>query len=334
MKQKKNTFWEVLIAFLGLLLAIYLSYLTFKATNFDSLLNRLYTMSWGWVLLSMLFGYLAYVFRGLRWHLLIKPLGFESKTSTLIHAIAFGYLFNVAIPRSGEVMRCTAVNKVNNTPVSTLFGHVLLERLIDFFLLGICVLLALFFNYQDFLSFSNELGSPDIKTYIYIFLGFIVFLFLFKIRSNILPITFLEKIDSFFNGIQQGFLSIKNIQHKFLFSLYTILIWLCYLLMTLVCFYCFQETQHLSVGHGIFILVAGGFGMVMPTPAGIGSYHFFVAAALVTINIDKDVAAAFALVVHTSQTIMIIVSGVIATIMLTLQRGQLSSSNLKDKNYE
>ena len=59
-----------------------------------------------------------------------------------------------------------------------------------------------------------------------------------------------------------------------------------------------------------------------------------MAAALVTINIDKDVAAAFALVVHTSQTIMIIVSGVIATIMLTLQRGQLSSSNLKDKNYE
>jgi uncharacterized protein (TIRG00374 family) len=332
MKYKNSKIWEVLIAFFGLFLAIYLSYVTFKTTDFDTLVNRLYTMSWGWALLSMVFGYLAYVFRGLRWSLLIKPLGFNPKTSILIHAIAFGYLFNVAIPRSGEVMRCTAVNKVNNIPVSTLFGHVLLERLIDFFLLGICVLLALFFNYRDFLLFSNELGSPDITVYIYILLAVILFLFIFKIRANILPTKFLDKIDSFFNGIQDGFLSIKNIKYKFLFLLYTFLIWVCYLLMTLVCFYCFQETQHLSLGQGIFILVAGGFGMIMPTPAGIGSYHFFVAAALVTINIDKDVAAAFALVVHTSQTIMIIASGVIATIVLMLNRGQLSGPTLKKQN--
>ena len=332
MKYKNSKIWEVLIAVFGLLLAIYLSYVTFKTTNFATLVDRLYTMSWGWVLLSALFGYLAYVFRGLRWQLLIKPLGVESKTSTLIHSIAFGYLFNVAIPRSGEVMRCTAVNKVNNIPVSTLFGHVLLERLIDFFLLGICILLALFFNYQDFLLFSSSFGSPDVKIYAYILFIFFLFLFLFKLRSNILPVKFLDKIDSFFSGIKEGFLSIKNIKHKLLFSLYTILIWLCYLFMTVVCFYCFQETAHLSVGQGIFILVAGGFGMIMPTPAGIGSYHFFVAMALVTISIDKDVAAAFALVVHTSQTMMIIVSGVIAVIALMLQRAQTSRVHLENKN--
>ena len=99
--------------------------------------------------------------------------------------------------------------------------------------------------------------------------------------------------------------------------------------MTLVCFYCFPETAHLTLGQAVFILVAGGFGIVMPTPAGIGSYHFFVTAALVTINIEQDIAASFALVVHSSQTIMIILTGVFATIVLTLQRAQLNSNNLK-----
>jgi hypothetical protein len=103
-------------------------------------------------------------------------------------------------------------------------------------------------------------------------------------------------------------------------------------MMTLVCFYCFAETQSLNIGQAIFILVAGGFGLVMPTPAGIGSYHFFVATALVTISVDKDVAAAFALVVHTSQTMMIILSGVVATILLTIQTNQLNNPNSKNKS--
>ena len=324
MKNKNTKIWEVLIAVFGLLLAIYLSYVTFKNTDFDTLLDRISTMSWEWVPLSMLFGYLAYVFRGLRWDLLIKPLGFEPQKSTLIHAIAFGYLFNVAIPRSGEIMRCTAVNKVKEIPISKLFGHVLLERLIDFILLGICILLALFFNYDDFISFSDDFVSPQPSTYIYILLGVLLIFAISKARHKILPNKILEKIDSFINGIKQGFLSIRNIKHKLLFSIYTVLIWVCYLLMTVVCFYCFLETEHLTMGQGIFILVAGAFGMVMPTPAGIGSYHFFVVAALITINIEEDVATAFALVVHTSQTIMIIAAGIVAMIVLAYQRARVN----------
>ena len=82
--------------------------------------------------------------------------------------------------------------------------------------------------------------------------------------------------------------------------------------MTVVCFYCLSETKDLTLSNGLFILVAGGFGMVLPSPAGIGSYHFFVVSALATLSVSDDVGAAFALIVHTSQMIMIIVTGLIA----------------------
>ena len=124
----------------------------------------------------MFLGYLAFVFRGLRWKLLIKPLGFSPKNSDLIHSIAFGYLFNSFIPRSGELARCTALNRTTGIPVSKLFGHVLLERLIDFILLALCILLSILLNYKDVLEidFFKEIDRFIIKSLIKGFCGFFV----------------------------------------------------------------------------------------------------------------------------------------------------------------
>jgi len=141
------------IIFLGL--GSFLLWIACKDINLSEFKNTLRTIPLHWVFLSMLLGYLAFVFRGLRWKLLIKPLGFEPRSIDLVHAIAFGYLFNSFIPRSGELVRCTALNRVTNIPVSKLFGHVLLERLIDFILLAICLSLSIIFNYNDFMKFAQ-----------------------------------------------------------------------------------------------------------------------------------------------------------------------------------
>ena len=93
--------------------------------------------NWVWILLSMILGYLGEVFRGMRWVLLIKPLGYNVKVLDCINSVASGYMFNAGVPRSGEIARCTLLNKTTKTPISYLFGHVLMERLIDFIILEI-----------------------------------------------------------------------------------------------------------------------------------------------------------------------------------------------------
>ena len=264
---------------------------------------------------SMVLGYLAFVFRGLRWKLLIKPLGFSPRNSDLIHSIAFGYLFNSFIPRSGELARCTALNRTTGIPVSKLFGHVLLERLIDFILLALCILLSILLNYKDVLQFVEIISIPrQLITYIFFFIALIIIIY--KMRTFFLTKVQLQKISSFILGIKTGFISIKNIPSKRLFFTYTILIWICYLFMSVVCFYCFNETQGLNLGHGLFILVAGGLGMVVPTPTGIGSYHYLVIQALLILNISREVSQFFAIIVHSSQALMIIVSGFFAMLIL------------------
>ena len=70
---------------------------------------------------------------------------------------------------------------------------------------------------------------------------------------------------------------------------------------------------------GLFILVAGGLGMVMPTPTGIGSYHYLVKKALVVFGIGPQIAFTFAFIVHTSQALMIILAGLFAMVSLYLK---------------
>ncbi len=264
---------------------------------------------------SMFLGYLAFVFRALRWKLLIKPLGFSPRNSDLIHSIAFGYLFNSFIPRSGELARCTVLNRTTGIPVAKLFGHVLLERLIDFILLALCILLSILLNYKDVLQFVEIISIPSqLMTYIFFFIVLIIIIY--KMRKFFLTKVQLQQISSFIIGIKTGFISIKNIPNKLLFFTYTILIWICYLFMSVVCFYCFNETQGLNLGHGLFILVAGGLGMVVPTPTGIGSYHYLVIQALIILNISREVSQFFAIIVHSSQALMIIVSGFFAMLIL------------------
>ena len=123
--------------FIFLFFGTFLLWISFKDIDLVSFKEVLKHIPLECVLLSMLLGYLAFVFRGLRWALLINTLGYKPKKMHLIHSIAFGYLFNSFIPRSGEIMRCTAVNRIHKIPVAQLFGHVILERFIDFVILGL-----------------------------------------------------------------------------------------------------------------------------------------------------------------------------------------------------
>lgn len=311
MRKFLKYFQPLLFLFFGL----FLLWLALKDINFSEFKITFKQIPFYWVFLSMLLGYLAFVFRGLRWQLLINSSGYQSEKKVLIHAIAFGYLFNSFIPRSGEIMRCTAVNRVDNTPVSALFGHVLLERLIDFILLGVCIFLTFLLNYSDFLVFFQYFAlSFNLILYVTIFT--LSLICVYRFRKSIFNKNHLLKMNSFFLGIKKGFLSIRKIQNKLSFFIYTILIWACYLFMTVVCFYCFEDTKALSLSNGLFIMVAGGLGMVVPTPTGIGSYHYLVISALGIIGVSRDISQFFALIVHTSQAIMIIVTGFIGMIYL------------------
>jgi len=294
-------------------------YFAFKDQNLAEIVTKLKNIEYSWLLLSMGFGAIAIISRGVRWIYLIKALGYNSSIKNSVNSVAVGYLTNILIPRAGEISRCTSLQQVEKIPFDKLFGTIILERVIDFAILTSLILVSFLYKYQEINSFFSEvLGSSKeslLTNPILVFL--IIFsLILYLSKNQIKKLKYYQKIKTLVSGVKEGFISLKNLDHKTPFILHTILIWLMYLLMTFVCFFAIVETKNLNIFDGVYILVIGGLGMIVPSQGGIGSYHLAVKIGLVGIGIAAQPALLFAFAVHTAQTLMTIVFGIISSLLL------------------
>ena len=310
---------KVLKYILFLLISSVLMYLAFKDQNISEIISKLSTVKYEWLIISILFGALAFASRGLRWIYLINALGYKASKKNSINSVAVGYLTNILIPRAGEISRCTSLQQVEKIPFDKLFGTIILERVIDFAILITLILTTLLYKFKEINVFFKEVfgessGNIFSNPILLFLIGFVLVIFIFK--KQIKKLSFFEKIIKVLNGLKDGFSSLKKINNKTPFILHTILIWAMYILMTYVCFFAIEETKHLNLFDGIYITVIGGLGMVVPSQGGIGSYHLAVKLGLVGIGIGVQPALLFAFAVHTAQTLMAIVFGIISSLLL------------------
>jgi hypothetical protein len=320
-----NTIKYLLFLGVGLLLL----YLAFRGKDLNSLLNDLTHANYYWVALSLFFGTAAYIVRGVRWLILLEPLGYKPKVSNSIHAVIVSYFANLAVPRIGEVTRCTALNQVEKIPVDKLFGTVILERVIDFLILILITIVTIFLNIDLFGNFFFELigakakaegggGIPVLPILAAVGVSFLLALYL--VRKRLARFALYVKARTFLLGIKDGFITILKLRQKRLFFFYTALIWVFYYLMAYVCFFSIEATSHLSPVDGLFVLAVGGFGMAAPVQGGIGAYHVIVSLGLGVLSINESDGLLFATIVHTSQTLLTLVAGCYAVLMLYLAK--------------
>ena len=325
------------LSFAGLII-----YILFRNQDPVALVEKISEVDFGWVILSMIFGGWAYVNRGIRWIVLINALGYKSSKINSVAAVSVGYFTNMFIPRAGEISRCTALNKVEKIPVDKLFGTILVERLLDFVFLIILFLLILILKFDLILQFFTELGlqssgsvtSSSTKYYVLVAVLLFFCLAYYLLKKWIVTTIFYKKITEFIDGLKEGFKSIKKMKRKSFFWFHTFSIWIMYFLMTYVCFQAIPETSHLSISDGLFLLVLGGIGMIIPTPGGVGSYHAIVMIGLSVLGVGTIVlsengdpsnpALLFPTIVHIAQTLVAIIMGSIGLLVLFLSKKKQS----------
>ena len=318
----------------------------FFGKNSASLQRDLLKVDYIYVFLSMIFGAIAYVNRGLRWILLIDALGYKASKSNSIASVSVGYFTNLFIPRAGEVSRCTSLNKSDNIPVDKLFGTILIERVIDLFFLLVGVIIAFLLNYteiissiklyQEMPSIKPTNGESSFSDNIIIILAitivFTLLFYFFKKKKNNINF-YKQKVIDFIHGLKLGFKSIRKIKNKTHFWFQTLSIWIMYFLMTYICFYAIPETSNLGFSEALFLLVLGGIGMVIPSPGGVGSYHLIIMIGLVALQIDNSIfsvkpydeynsAMLFPFIVHTGQTFVAIIMGSLGLLTLFINNNK------------
>lgn len=298
-------------------------------------MNDFARADYGYVIASMVMGYLAFISRGVRWNLLLAPLGKKAKTWNSIHAISIGYLANAAVPRAGELARCTSLRSTDRIPVDRLFGTVVLERAIDGLMLVLLMLTTVILEFEDFIAFFDSASARDTggsNRGLYIkgaiaaaAVGGVILLYLLRGRFRHHPAY--AKVRSFWQGFKEGFRSLAKVENKAAFIGHTLFIWLMYYLMIYVVVFALPATENIDPSSGLFLMIVGGLGMVVPSPGGIGSYHYLVMLGMIVLGIDRADGLSFATLVHGGQFIMTIIAGLIGLAVVYRERRKITKED-------
>lgn len=324
-KQKKSVISKSLKILIPLVLGIMVLWLLYRDTEFDKMWETIKDANWGILALSLVFGPLGNIIRGLRWKLLIEPLGYNPSKRNLIYAVLGSYAVNLAIPRGGEVWRCAVVSKDEKIPFTKLIGSMLLDRVSDTFTVACIILLACCFNVNFFLSYirenqalsellTNLISSPfviggAIIGIILLILAFTVF------KEN----SIIVKIRSFFVGIGRDMLTIFKMKKKVRFLIYTVGIWVCYFLYFYITFFAFDFTKDLGITAALIAFAISSLSMAIPTNGGMGVWHAAVVLSLGLYAVDKASAEAFAFAVFAIQSLWIVSCGLFSIAALTIK---------------
>jgi hypothetical protein len=92
-----------------------------------------------------------------------------------------------------------------------------------------------------------------------------------------------------------------------------------YFLMTFFCFYAYEPTAHLGFMAALLCFVFGSFGVLIPSPGGMGTYQIAVTAALVIYGVAKADAFAFSnIIFFTINLVCNVLFGLLAYMLLPI----------------
>ena len=311
---------------LGFLLATLFLYLFLRNVDPAELWTAVKKGNPYWLLLSGFLAFLNYFVRAVRWRFFLDPIkktSLKNLTTTTIIGFAVSTIFPAKI---GEVVRPYLLASKENISKSAAMATVVLERVFDsasilFFLVIYLVILVrpnqLSPQAQSSLS---ELNRAGIILFVGI-LGLILFLYYLKTKPVVvrkwivklerhLPARIAHSLDDILDSFIQGLSILHDLRTLWKIAYYSIFFWMLICAGVWAGIRAYVPDFHFF---GTFLIVPLlAIGIAVPTPGGIGSYHYACQLGLTRFfSVSDNDAAAIALVSHALTFIPITIVGVI-----------------------
>jgi len=253
------------------------------------------TAKYFWLFMIFVSYMISNVSRAVRWNMLMNKLGFQPKFINSFLTIMLGYFANLGLPRLGEVVRPATLSRYEGIPLEQVMGTVVVDRIIDVISILIVSALAFMLQYDVLWGYlaENSVLQEKIATAAPFLtglglIGIIGLVLLYIFREKLKQTKVYEKISGILTGFLDGIKTVMHLDKPFLFFLHSINIWLMYYLMTYFCFLSFAPTADLSPVIALVVFVFGGWGIVIPSPGGMGTYHFLATTALGFYGVSGD----------------------------------------------
>ncbi len=295
----------------------------------DKLAADLSTVKWRWLGFTLIVFMLSNFFRAWRWQQLIEPLGKKVYFWNAFWSVMIGYFANLGLPRMGEVVRAGLLGRYEGLPVEKVMGTVVVDRILDVVMLLVIIGLAFMLQWDTLSNFVIESrgdseGSGGFGPLLAmgvggLLVGAAMLIWLLRKFSHT---ALVQKITKLAKGFAEGLRSLTKVKSKPILILNTVGIWVCYFGMAFLPFFSFPPTEHLGVDAALMVFIFSALGIVIPSPGGMGSYHFMVIQALALFSIAGDDALSFANVLFfTLQIGVNVLFGIIGLIVLPMING-------------
>ena len=320
-------------------LAGLLVWLAFRGIDWHEFFVGLKATRWGWIALYLVVGYLALVFRALRWTQLIHPLDNDIHYGKVWDSNNIGGMVSIALPGSGDLVR-TALLTTAKLPYQTVFGTVMMERAWDILAIVLMFVGSLVFAWGRFGGFFVDNIWHPLASHAIILWGLAVIVLLIvvalvlvrKLRDRS---KFFGKLNDILEGFLTGFKTFSQVKNKVLFLLYSVLIWVMYMLMSYFVLKAIPQLSGALLSDGLFVASLGNVASLVPVPGGIGAYHYLLKVSLMGLyGTTEEIGLLFATLCHELHAVIVIVLGVWSYIVriVILKNGNAPKIGASRKN--
>lgn len=338
---KKGSIWKHVVP--GVIIAGIALYLTYRKTDTVQLLSVLREMQWPVLLLVLPPLALSYFIRIIRWRFLLSPISNVS-TKDATGPLITGFFVNSLLPgRVGEILRALLLSRKTSVPRASSFATVVLARIFDGLTLAAMTLIVLAVLWAK-LDSTIRLGLIAAGLLYVVILLMLIALRRWKdgtariisaplnwIGLKTSSVRFEKLLVSFANGLE----ILRNWRDTVRVSLYSLCIWGILIISVIPVFW----AMHLPFiwYYPLLVLILAGLGMMIPTPAGIGTVHgalVLVLPGLIGITVENT--RILALLFHTTQFLPIILIGFFVSVkegVTASQVSRLADSEMQDDNF-
>lgn len=240
-----------------------------------------------WLLMTLVAFSISNLSRGLRWNMMLRTFGNKPRLINAFLTINLGYFANLGFPRIGEVVRAATMARYEKISLERVMGTIVVGRTIDVFMLLLITGLALLLGREklwnravELVDLGDKMETLQTLAIFGVIAGVLLLGLAWWQRAWIMGSTVGQKVIGVIKGFGEGMQTALKVKSPTQFFLHSVNIWFMYILMTYFVILAFSPTAALSIEAALVTFVAGGWGIVIPSPGGMGTYHFLTGEGL------------------------------------------------------
>ena len=325
----------------GFALAGLLLYLALRGVDLQNVLQAFREADYRWAIPLVAVTLGSHALRAWRWQVLIDALPTPSAEDAdarperatfgaAFSSLIIGYMVNYAAPRLGEVARTANLSRRTKLGFSGLFGTVVVERMLDMAVLAAALLTLIPIYSGQLAVLRQRFLAPAVDqveplsgiTIVLVVIGAIALLGLMagglwwwiQREGSALRQIWTNQLQPALVSFRDGLLTLLRARRRGVIVGTTLGIWAGYAVMAYLPLVMLHMAGLYDLGliDGWSLMLIGALGLVVPSPGGLGSYHYVTILALVHLySVPEAPAATYAVLTHAAQLVMYTLLGAV-----------------------